>query len=387
MVKDFQEIGSTLKERLRKGLLEWFRLNKRDLPWRGSYNPYHVWISEIMLQQTQMERGVRYFNRWIEKFPDLQSVAQATEHEILKAWEGLGYYSRARNLHGAAKILDEQYRGRIPCDPEVLMSLPGIGPYTAAAVSSIACNRDVPVVDANVERVYARIFDIDQQVKSGPGKRLVKKIAGDLLVPGKARNFNQALMEFGGVHCLPKTPKCSSCPVKEDCLASLRGTIPLRPMTRKGRGTVRIEMVTGILAHEGRLFIQQRKTNDIWGGLWEFPGGQLEEGESAEDALEREFLEETGYSVEVGKKITTVTHGYMHYKVVLHSYVCFPIGNLKNPVLTAAQDYTWVKHHNLRQFAFPAGHRKLLDHIQGCCPGLFEEICTTVLPEMYRRGL
>lgn len=373
------EVRDELKQRIQQCLLTWFLKNKRDLPWRKTYDPYHVWISEIMLQQTQMERGARYFARWIDKFPDIEAVAEADEQEILKAWEGLGYYSRARNLHAAAKILRDQYGGVLPCDPEQLRALPGIGPYTAAAVSSIAGNADVPVIDANVERVYARLFDIDEQLKSGRGKRLIAALAGNLLPPGKARNFNQALMEFGGMVCRPKNPKCGQCPVREVCLAHLRGTVPIRPVLGKRKKTVYIEMVTGILCCNGRLFIQQRKAEDIWGGLWEFPGGQLEDGESAAQGLRREFIEETGFDIKVGDIITTVHHSYMNYRVTLHCYVCYPGGEVPEPRLTAAQDYAWVGPENLQVYGFPAGHRKVLAYLSEFRPQLLDALCAESL--------
>lgn len=365
--------------RLQKALLEWFRGSNRQLPWRKTYDPYHVWISEIMLQQTQMERGVQYFTRWLERFPDITAVAEAEEHEILKHWEGLGYYARARNLHAAAKILSEQYGGIIPCDPDELRSLPGIGPYTAAAVSSIACNTDIPVVDANVLRVYARLFDIDGSVKAGPSRRKIEKLAWRMLPTGQARIFNQALMDFGGLVCLPRVPDCRRCPLRSHCLALQRGTVQDRPVTGNGKKTILIEMATGVLEREGKLFIQQRNSDDIWGGLWEFPGGQLEQGEAPAEAVVREYLEETGFRVAVCREITSVTHFYTRYKVVLHCFACRLIENRSQyePRLTAAQDYRWVLPEDISRYGFPAGHRKMLEYIASACPELLADPCRT----------
>jgi len=365
------------KQEMQLRLIEWFRHNARPLPWRKTYDPYHVWISEIMLQQTQMERGVAYFNRWISRFPDVRAVAEADEQEILKYWEGLGYYARARNLHAAAAIITASYRGIIPCDPEELRKLPGIGPYTAAAISSIACNTDIAVVDANVLRVYARLFDLEGPVKAGKTRREIEALAVDMLPSGRARLYNQALMDLGGLLCLPRNPDCEKCPLSGHCLARRRGTVPERPVPGNGQKTLLIEMATGILASEGKLFIQQRNKDDVWGGLWEFPGGRLEKGEDPRDAVVREYLEETGFLVEVCAEITTVTHYYTRYKVVLH---CFAVAlaqrpSLPDPVLTAAREFRWLYPYELDQYGFPAGHRKLLEYLDGHCPELLSDPC------------
>ncbi len=364
-----------VKEYLAQHLLAWFRQTKRDLPWRRTYDPYHVWISEIILQQTQMERGVEYFRRWIARFPDVAAVAAADEQEILKLWEGLGYYARARNLHKAARLVVSEHGGEIPCAYPDLRALPGVGPYTAAAIASIACDQDIPVVDANVMRIFARLFDLDGPVKERNCRARIEGLAWEMLPKGKARIFNQALMDLGGLICTPKNPLCSACPLAPICLALLRGTVADRPVAGVRQKTIVIEMATGVLAHEGRLFIQQRLADDIWGGLWEFPGGRLEEGESAEQAVVREYLEETGFAVEVCARLTTLIHHYTRYKVVLHCFACRHTGADLSPQLKAAQAYRWVLAGDLGQFAFPAGHRKLLLYMQQSCPERLMDPC------------
>ena len=356
------------KQHIERRLLTWFRQTKRDLPWRQTYDPYHVWISEIMLQQTQMDRGVEYFRRWIARFPDIAAVAGAEEQEILKLWEGLGYYARARNLHRAAQVLLQDYGGKIPCEYAALRSLPGIGPYTAAAIASIACDRDIPVIDANVARIFARLFDLDEPVKGRKCRERIEQLAGEMLPKGKARIHNQALMDLGGLICTPKKPLCAGCPLAQVCLAVLRGTVADRPVAGSRQKTILIEMATGVLSHEGRLFIQQRLADDIWGGLWEFPGGLLAEGESPEQAVVREYLEETGFAVEVCGHMTTVIHHYTRYKVVLHCFACRLTGDNHIPQLNAAQACRWIFADELGLFAFPAGHRKFLDYMQQSCP-------------------
>ncbi len=346
---------------VRKSLLDWFWHSARDLPWRKDYDPYHVWISEIMLQQTQMERGVFYFQRWLERFPDIHAVAAADEQDVLKYWEGLGYYARARNLQKAAKIMVEKYRSKIPDDSQVLLTLPGIGPYTAAAIASIAYNRDIAVVDANVERVIARLFDIDGPIKAAGTKKRIHELAEKLLPKGKARYFNQALMDMGGLVCTPKNPACHECPVAFCCRALQEGHVHERPVATPAGKIIPIEMATGVLTYKGKIFIQQRKTDDVWGGLWEFPGGRLEVGETPQEAVMREFKEETGFSVEVEAALATVVHHYMRYKVTLHGFSCKLKGKFSEPALNAAQDFRWVTRKELADYGFPAGHRKLID--------------------------
>lgn len=351
---------------LQETLVDWFIKNQRDLPWRQNYTPYQIWISEVMLQQTQMERGIIYFKRWLLAFPDIQSLAQADESRVLKLWEGLGYYSRARNLHRCARILVEEFQGRIPDDITILQRLPGIGPYTAGAIASIAYNRDAPVVDGNVGRVFARLFNIDRKLNDPVCKKELWRLAADLLPPGRARVFNQGLMEFGALICTPKNPRCDSCSLMGFCVAHKLGLTAQLPVPNKGPSTLSIEMATGVLCHQGRFFIQQRKNRDVWGGLWEFPGGEREKNEQPAETVVREFMEETGLVVKVDQKITTVTHHFTRYKVTLHGYTCTLADrqNISTPILNAAQDCGWVCLQALDEYAFPAGHRQLIEFIK-----------------------
>ena len=355
---------------IRRALIDWFGKTGRDLPWRRDYDPYHVWISEIMLQQTQMGRGVIYYKRWLERFPDIRTVAEAEEREILKYWEGLGYYARARNLHKAAQAMVDRHAGCIPQSYEVLLSLPGIGPYTAAAIASIAYNHDIALADANVERILARLFDIDGPIKNSTTKKIINQKALELLPAGAAWIFNQALMDLGGLICTPKNPACTECPVAEFCSALRAGRVHERPVVSPSGKTIPIEMATGVLTHRGLLFIQQRLADDVWGSLWEFPGGRLETGETPEETVVREYREETGFAVEVVAGITTVIHHYMKYRVVLHGFSCRLIGECTEPLLHAAQDFRWIALQDLAQYGFPAGHRKLIEYMKKSSPGV-----------------
>ncbi|PIE57676.1 MAG: A/G-specific adenine glycosylase [Desulfobulbus propionicus] len=341
-------------------LLHWFSHAQRDLPWRREYRPYHVWISEIMGQQTQMERVVEYFNRWMAEFPDVQAVAAAEEQQILKAWEGLGYYSRARHVHKAAKIVCEEHGGQIPNTQHELLQLPGIGPYTSAAVLSIGYNKPVSLVDANVERVFARLGDMDQPVKKSTTRKKIQAMADQWLWSREPRLWNQALMEFGALQCLPKNPLCTDCCLRSLCRAAHNQTVSLRPVPMPAKKRIHIAMACAILCRENRFFLQQRLPDDIWGGLWEFPGGRLESGESPEQAAVREVFEELEWRVREPVFFTRVTHNYTRYNVSLSAFYCTLSKPYCPPVLHAAKQYAWVPMEQLTLYPFPSGHRQIV---------------------------
>jgi A/G-specific adenine glycosylase len=331
-----------------------------------------------MLQQTQMDRGVSYFLRWIERFPDVRAVAMAEEQEILKYWEGLGYYARARNLHKAARVMVCEDGGVVPCEYERLLALPGIGPYTAAAVASVAGNCDVPVIDANVTRVYARLFNIGEPAREGRVRRRLVEIAENLLPHGQARAYNQALMDLGGLICTPKKPLCHECPVAESCRALRLATVAERPVLGPRRNTLTVHKVAGLIRWKGKIFIQQRRVDAVWGGLWEFPGGQIAAGEGGPDGGQSHNVgqvvatisQDIGLPVVLVRLITRVVHQYTHHKIILHCFLCTLKGAKAEPVLQSARTYRWVSADELDQFAFPAGPRKLLEYIGAAQPDL-----------------
>ncbi|PHR28951.1 MAG: A/G-specific adenine glycosylase [Desulfotalea sp.] len=355
-------------------LLTWFRTTKRDLPWRQTYDPYHVWISEIMLQQTQMERGVAYFLRWIERFPSVGEVACASEDDILVYWEGLGYYARARNLHRAAQEIVGKYSGKVPADYETLLNLPGIGPYTAAAVASIAGNQDVVVVDANVNRMFARIFDIDEPVKDRGVQKQVHQLASELLPRGKARIFNQALMDFGGLVCTPKAPHCKSCRVQRLCSAYQRGTVSFRPVLKSARKVVLLTRVVAVILCEGKVFMQKRESSAVWGGLWEFPGGETLTGNSSGDELDlvAEVNYDTALRVIKENFLVEVQHQYTHHKVSLLSFVCrLQDEDRQQPTLKSAASFAWVTPLEMDALPCPSGVRKIIKYMKKQRPEMF----------------
>jgi len=347
-------------------LLDWFRKARRPLPWRQTYDPYQVWLSEVMLQQTQMDRAVAYFNRFIERFPDIFALAAASEEDVLRLWEGLGYYGRARNLLKAAREMVSVHNGLVPADPQTLSALPGVGRYTAGAVLSIAHGQDVPAVDANVERVLARRFDIAESPRDPVGKKLFANFAESLLPRGQARDFNQALMELGALVCTPRNPSCGNCPLAGECLALARGTVETRPSLPKAKPPVRIGMGTAVIVHKGLFFVQKRNPGGVWAKLWEFPGGQMKPGEPPEETMLREVREETGFEVESRGKLAVIKHSYTRYRVTMHAYLAeFPEGvEPPAPRLTAATASRWLPLGALAGLAFPTAMRKLMAAIE-----------------------
>lgn len=341
-------------------LLAWFAVSMRPLPWRGAYDPYSVWVSEIMLQQTQMERGVRYFRRWMRLFPDIAAVAAAEEERVLKAWEGLGYYSRARNLHAAAKLIMDEHGSRFPRSLDAIRSLPGVGEYTAGAIASIAFNDPVPAVDANVIRIFSRICDIDVPATRPGVKTFITDAVRVLMPEDSPRLFTQALMELGALVC-GKTPQCGACPLEGYCEARRIGTEDKRPVKAAKKAYAAIDASIAVIVRNGRLFIQKRPPYGLWGGLWELPGGCLEAGERPEQAVVREVLEETEMSVTVREKIAVVKHSYTTCRVTAHGFFCDLAEGSSEPVLHAATESKWIRPEEAARYAFPAGERKLLE--------------------------
>ncbi len=259
------------EKRISLTLAQWYEQNKRDLPWRNTHDPYKIWLSEIILQQTRVDQGLSYYLRFISSFPDVFSLARAQEDEVLKLWQGLGYYSRARNMHKTASEIVSVYKGVFPKDYHTLLRLKGIGPYTAAAIASFAYNQAYPVVDGNVIRVLARIFNIDLPIHSGRANTLFNELARALLDKTNPARHNQAIMEFGALQCKPGQPDCSVCPLSELCLACSLGVVDKRPV-RKPTPIRKKRFFNYFCLSNGRhTWLQQRKNKDIWQNLWEFP--------------------------------------------------------------------------------------------------------------------
>ena len=299
-------------------LINWFAENRRDLPWRHNPTPYQVWLSEIILQQTRVNQGWDYYLRFVEKWPTVNDLANATEEEVLKMWQGLGYYSRARNLHQCAKQIVEQHGGQFPADFEKLKQLKGIGDYTAAAIASIAFDLPHAVVDGNVYRVLSRLFDIDTPININEGQTVFAKIADDLLNREQPGLHNQAMMEFGALQCTPKNPNCLLCPLQAQCLAFANQTVMQRPVKlQKLKITTRYFNYL-VFRIEGNVYLHKRSGNDIWKNLYDFPCVESENPMTVEEVIASEKFQQLieNKSFTIIKTSPTFTHKLTHRTII-----------------------------------------------------------------------
>ena len=356
---DDQDALSTFRARL----LAWYRQNKRQTSWRDSGNPYHVWVSEVMLQQTRVDQMAPYFERFIRAFPTLQALAAASEDQVLKAWEGLGYYARARNMHKAAKRMAFELGGRIPDTYQELIELPGVGQYTAAAVSSIAFDRDHPVLDGNVTRVLCRLLRIEEEPTRAQVKAQLIAAGETLLARGEAGDFNQAMMELGSRVCTPQSPSCPTCPVGDWCRAKAELDDPASlPRKAPKKQKPHYQVAAGLIRKGDELLIAQRPVEGMLGGLWEFPGGKQEPGETLPECLVREIREELGIEIEVDERLTSVDHAYSHFSITLHAfaarYVC------GTPQALGCAAWRWIAPEALDDFALPRADRRIVEFMR-----------------------
>jgi A/G-specific adenine glycosylase len=347
---------------LRDDLLRWFSSAQRPLPWRKNYDPYRVWISEIMLQQTQMDTVLPYYERWMRRFPDIRSLAQAETEEILKAWEGLGYYSRARNLHATARRIVEEFGGRFPADYESIRSLKGVGPYTAGAIASIAFNQERPLVDGNVVRVLSRLFASRLPFGTAEGRRYFWDLEERLIPKGRARDFNQALMELGALVCRPLGPDCASCPVRAHCRAYAQGEPEAYPVKSRRKEPVRVEAAAVVVRSGGRYFIRRRPEGAIMGGLWEFPEWKLSKDKPlAGSALRKKAAEsiadELGLDLKL-EPLSAIKRSYTHHLETLHVFRADLSGGAA-PKPKSAWPHAWVTPRQFARHPFSSAHAKI----------------------------
>jgi A/G-specific adenine glycosylase len=351
-----------MKSSFQQSLLKWYAANHRKLPWRETRDPYRIWVSEIMLQQTQVDTVIPYYHRFLKAFPSFKALAQAPLGKVLKLWEGLGYYSRARNLHALAKTVHRKYGGQLPSDPEALRALPGIGPYTAGAILSIAFNQDRAVLDGNVERVLARRKGWTHDLRTAEARKASWALAESLVPKGKAGDYNQALMDLGATICTPHNPSCDTCPTHAGCIGRNRRLTDVIPLKRKTKTLPHHQIGAGVIWKKDRILISQRPLNGLLGGLWEFPGGKQEKGESISHCIEREIREELGIRVKAGRKLADVDHAYSHFKITLHIHECRYLSG--DPKTLGCRAWRWVKPSQLKNFAFPAANQPVIRQIQ-----------------------
>ena len=345
-------------------LLNWWDADHADLPWRNTRDPYAIWISEIMLQQTQISTVIPYYERWLVRFPTVEDLAAASLDDVLKLWEGLGYYSRARNMHTAAQTIVEEWTGRFSPTAAQLQTLKGIGRYTAGAIASIAFDEPAPVLDGNVIRVFSRLTDLPDDVTTTATKKHLWQIAGDLVPAERPGDYNQALMELGQTVCLPQKPHCLLCPLAQQCLARQHGTQLDRPVKPPRKRTPHYDVAAGIIWQNGNIgpnakfLIAQRPLDGLLGGLWEFPGGKKEDGETLPETLKREIQEELTMEIQVGDFQISIKHAFTHFRITLHAYHAVHLNG--EPQHIGVKDHAWVTLADLDNYAFAVTDRKII---------------------------
>jgi A/G-specific adenine glycosylase len=342
-----------------QALLRWYRARRRDLPWRQTRDPYRIWVSEVMLQQTQVTTVLPYYARFLEAFPTVAALAAAALDRVLVLWEGLGYYTRARNMHRAAQLIVARHEGRLPTSYQALLALPGIGAYTAGAVASIAFGADVPAVDANVVRVLCRLFDFAASPRDAAGKRALGEYARALLPAGQAGDFNQAMMELGATLCTPKAPLCGECPFADPCVALRLGVQTERPLRAPRRVVPHREWVSALIERRGRLLVARRVPEGLLGGLWELPG--CESGDDHLLVLGACLASTLGLTLQEATQVALVRHAYTHFRISVH--VCRAM-TLGMPQPTGPWDRLhWLAPEELGQYAFTGVTNKSLANV------------------------
>jgi A/G-specific adenine glycosylase len=301
-------------------ILDWYTKHARVLPWRGLSDPYAIWVSEIMLQQTRVETVIPYFERWLRQFPTVQALAEAPEQVVLSAWEGLGYYSRARNLHKAAKMVVSEFGGQIPHEISQLRKLPGVGRYTTAAIASIAFNQDFATLDGNLRRVFARVFDVAEPADAPAGDQILWALAEEHVPPGRAGDYNQALMDLGATICLPKTPLCLLCPLDEVCQARALGVQAQRPVLKPKAAVPHKLKIAVVILQDESVLLALRPAQGLLGGLWEFPSAEVnaDTPEALVAAIETEYQ----LRVKPSAALMEIRHAYTHFTLTESAWRC-----------------------------------------------------------------
>lgn len=346
------EISLSKIAQFRQHLMDWYAQSHRPMPWKGEKNPYYIWLSEIILQQTRVEQGLPYFEKFKQNYPTVQHLADAPEDEVMKLWEGLGYYTRARNLHATAKFIAYDLNSSFPDTYEGVLALKGVGPYTAAAIASFAYDLPHAVVDGNVFRVLARVFGVDTPTDSTIGKKIFSELAAQALDPTQPGNYNQAIMDFGATQCMPQSPACGTCPLKSDCYAFQNQLVDKLPI--KTKSIVKKERFFHylVIEYQGQILLQKRTAKDIWQNLYEFPLiesslATLQKGDLLKTALWQELVGDHPHTItRISKPFRqTLTHQFItaiFWEVELQENF-----NLKNPNLLV------IARKNSHKFAFP----------------------------------
>ena len=340
-------------------LVRWFEQEHRPMPWRSDPSPYKVWVSEVMLQQTQVITVVPYFDRFVKRFPSFRNLAAADLQSVLKLWEGLGYYSRARHLHQAAKMMTQKYGGEPPRTADELRQFPGVGPYTAAAIASIAFGEPIPSVDGNLLRVCSRLWGLETPMRA---KSLADEIRGRLTPMIKTVNpsyFNQAMMELGALICTPRNPLCGKCLISKYCVALASGRVHELPVVASAKKIPHYRIAVGVVWKRGKILIARRHERQMLGGLWEFPGGKQLKKEALSETVMREVVEETGVLCQVESAYVTVKQTYSHFKITLTAFKCrWRSGRAR---ANASAQLKWILPADLRHYPMPRANRRIVE--------------------------
>jgi A/G-specific adenine glycosylase len=346
-------IKITHKEKIQVKLLRWFEKNGRDLPWRKTQDPYAIWVSEIMLQQTRVATVIPYYQEFLKLFPTVRHLAKANLLEVLKTWEGLGYYSRARNLHRASKIVLKEFNGKVPDNLRDLLSLPGVGRYTAGAILSIAYNKEAPILDGNVKRVLSRLFAVSDNQRIGESEGLLWQISESLIPKGRTDSFNQALMDLGSMICMPRKPLCSRCPLHPICKGYLSGRPESYPPRAIKRKIPHMTAVSAVIHNDGKVLLNRRPPKGLLGGLWEFPNWNIKDKRRLGLRLRNHIKKEMGMNVKVEEPIGSLQQTFSHFKLTLHVFQC--------KALDRGGKGKWVPIQKLHLFPMSRIHRRIAE--------------------------
>jgi A/G-specific adenine glycosylase len=351
-------LSATKRKDIQTRLLEWFKKNKRDLPWRRTRDPYAIWVSEIMLQQTQVKTVIPYYKKFLKSFPTVSRLAKSDLSKVLKVWEGMGYYSRARNLHRSSQIVLNHFHGKIPDTLKGLLSLYGIGRSTAGAILSFAFHRQAPILDGNAKRVLSRLFAISENPGENKTEKLLWKISESLIPRGHSNPFNQGIMDLGSMLCTPKDPLCPRCPLRDLCKGRASGEPERFPTKRIKKKIPRIEAIAAVIQQNGKVLLKQRPAKGLLGGLWDFPNWRIEGNQRLRlrSRLRNTIKKETEMNVEVKESIGTFRQTFSHFKLTLHVFHC--------QVLNGKVKGKWVPIRNLHLFPMSRIHRKIALQLQ-----------------------
>ncbi|WP_053955336.1 A/G-specific adenine glycosylase [Inediibacterium massiliense] len=357
---DYENVSSKVIKEIQINLIDWYMKNHRKLPWRENQNPYYIWISEVMLQQTRVETVIPYFLNFINKFPNIKALANANEEDVLKAWEGLGYYSRAKNLHRGAKMICDEFLGLIPKNQKEIQKIIGIGPYTAGAILSIAYDQPVPAVDGNVMRVFSRLFYIKEDIGANKTRKEMERLGEVLVSRENPSFFNQALMELGAMICIPKNPKCIACPLFSQCMGRKLGVQHTLPIKNKKIKKREVNLEVALLWNENKFFIVKRSSQGLLANLWALPSVEREKNIEEGKTIILELEENYGMIVEKEKFLFQKEHIFTHLKWNMKVYLY----KLIKSSIVEYPENGWIDKEEIEKYTFPTAFMKILKEIK-----------------------